>query len=187
MLMLRFSVLLLALFGVAVQAGAEELSSTADESGVDEAVGEQTQRIYRTVDDQGRPVFTDAPGSGRPAQEVQIREQNTIPMVVPRAAAPAEEKTKAPVRYELAITSPKSEETLHNPESMTVAVSVTPEPSKGHVLRLLNNGEEVAMVIEWPERGEHRLVAQVLGQEGEVLAESAEVVVYVQRVSILNK
>ena len=185
--MLRFSVLLLVLFSVAAQAGAEELPLTADESGVDEAAGEQTQRIYRTVDDQGRPVFTDAPDSRRPAQEVQIREQNTIPMAVPKVAVPADEKAKASLDYKLAITSPKNEETLQNPESMTVAVSVSPEPSKGHVLRLLDNGDEVAMVIEWPDRGEHRLVAQVLSQEGEVLAESAEVVVYVQRVSILNK
>ncbi|MEE4251085.1 MAG: hypothetical protein V2I38_10890 [Alcanivoracaceae bacterium] len=182
----RLSVLLLMLLSAVVQAQAE-VSPPAQEPEVDEAAAEQIQRIYRTVDEEGRPLFTDAPDHRAPAKEVQIREQNTIPMVVPRIVAPEEEKVEEPLDYKLAITSPANEETLNNPESMTISVSVNPPPAKGHVLRILDNGEEVANVIEWPERGEHRLVAQVLGQDGKVLAESATVVVYVQRVSILNR
>ena len=113
-------------------------------------------------------------------------------MVLPTVTPPAEEKAEEKADdefsgYELAITSPANQETLNNPESMTISVSVNPPPGKGHVLRILDNGEEVTKVVEWPDRGEHRLLAQVVGEDGRVLAESAPVVVYVQRVSILNK
>lgn len=184
--MLRLSVLLLMLFSVTAQAQ----TPTVEEQEVGEAATEevQVQRIYRTVDEQGRTVFTDAPDPRGPAQEVEVRPQNTIPMVLPTVTPPAEEKADDEFSgYELAITSPANQETLNNPESMTISVSVNPPPGKGHVLRILDNGEEVTKVVEWPDRGEHRLLAQVVGEDGRVLAESAPVVVYVQRVSILNK
>ena len=176
----RLSALLLVLFSVVAQA--------AEEPATEELITEEpTQRIYRTVDEQGRPVFTDVPDHRAPAQELQIREQNTVPMVVPRIAPAEEDEVEVVLEYKLAITSPANEETLNNPESMTVAVSVNPAPAPGHALRILDNGQEVARVVEWPERGEHRLVAQVVDEDGKVLAESAPVVVYVQRVSLLNR
>ena len=132
-------------------------------------------------------MFTDVPDHRAPAQELQIREQNTVPMVVPRIAPAEEDEIEVVLEYKLAITSPANEETLNNPESMTVAVSVNPAPAPGHALRILDNGQEVARVVEWPDRGEHRLVAQVVDEDGKVLAESAPVVVYVQRVSLLNR
>jgi hypothetical protein len=142
-----------------------------------------TQRIYRTVDAQGRPVFTDAPDPGRPTEEVQVREQNTIPMARPKPLSVPQKESVAVV-YKLAITSPEDQSTVHNPESISVQISVAPAPGEGHRLRLLDNGVESPRTIAWPDRGEHRFVAQVVNARGEVLAESAPVVLYVQRARV---
>jgi hypothetical protein len=180
--MFRFPVLLLC--GVVAVATAAELA--VEEQEVDEAA-EQSQRIYRTVDQQGQPVFTDAPDHRVPVQEIEIRQQNMIPMVVPRIKTQPPLAVEAIPDYKLAITSPENETTMHNPESLTVAISVNPAPAKGHTLRLLNNGEETSRHIEWPNRGEHRFVAQILDDSGKVLVESAPVIVYIHRASILNR
>lgn len=181
--MIRLPVLLLCGV-VAVATAAAQLA--VEEQEIDEAA-DQSQRVYRTVDQQGRPVFTDAPDHRVPVQEIEIRQQNMIPMVVPRI------KTQPPLAvetipdYKLAITSPENETTMHNPESLTVVISVNPAPAEGHTARLLNNGEETSRHIEWPNRGEHRFVAQILDGSGKVLVESAPVIVYIHRASILNR
>ncbi len=158
----------------------------------EEPVGEQqgeaedvTPRIYRTLDENGRPVFSDAPDPSRRSEQVEVREQNTIEMVRPRQMIqPPEQQGEPEVAYKLAITSPADQATMHNPESLTVRVSVQPELQEGHRLRLLDNGEETAATIAYPDRGEHRFVLQVLNADQDVLAESAPVVVYIHRTRV---
>ena len=160
----------------------------------EEPVGEQqgeaedvTPRIYRTLDEKGRPVFTDAPDPSRDSEQLDVREQNTIKMVKPRQIIQApEQQGEEALTYKLAITSPADQATIHNPESMTVRISAQPELQEGHRLRLLDNGEESAVTIAYPDRGEHRFVAQVVNADGEVLAESDPVVVYIHRVRVKN-
>lgn len=192
--MFKLSVLLMALLSAAALAAesatkvaapqGHEATSSADEV---EKVDESKARIYRTVDEQGRPLFTDAPDSRRPNEEVQIREGSTVKMVRPKTIKSAPEQVASTAEYEVAISAPADGETLSNPEAMNVTITVVPAPAEEHSLRLLDNGEQVPVLIEWPDRGEHRLVAQVVDQDGQVLAESKPVVVYVQRVSLLNK
>lgn len=172
---------------VTAQSANGSAPQAAEVDNADGSTDDSTSRIYRTVDEQGRPVFTDAPDDRRPSEEVQIREGNTVKMVRPRMAKPAADPVVMTPDYKLAISNPTHEETLNNPEVMRVTITLVPAPAPGHTLRLLDNGEEVAVLIEWPDRGEHRLVAQVIDKAGKVLVESEPVVVYVQRVSLLNK
>lgn len=177
-MMIRWSlVAVLALASVAV---AEE--PVSDEQGAAEQV---TPRIYRTLDDKGRPVFTDAPDPSGNAEEVQVREQNTIDMVKPKPLTMSGQKAeKPPLQYKLAITSPADQASLRHPPSLTIKYSVQPALQEGHRLRLLDNGVETAATISWPDRGEHRLVVQVIDAEEEVISESAPVVVYVHRPTV---
>jgi hypothetical protein len=152
--------------------------------------GEGDRRIYRTVDEHGRPVFTDAPDHRRPAEPLEIREQNTITIVPSRPSGwsePSRPVQQAPA-FKVAISSPAHEETFRNPQSITVKAGVSPRMPPGGQMRLMDNGVAVeGMTLEWPIRGEHRLVVQVLNAEGEVVAESDEVIVYVHRASLLFK
>ena len=179
-MMIRWSLVVMLVLGSV--AAAEE--STSAEQGEAEDV---TPRIYRTTDAQGRPVFTDAPDSGQHSEEVEVREQNTIKMVQPRLMiqAPSQDEP-AGVAYKLSITSPADQATVHNPESLSVQISAQPDLEEGHRLRLLDNGEETDATIAYPDRGEHRFVAQVVDADGEVLAESRPVVVYVHRARVKN-
>ena len=178
--MIRWSLVTVLVLGSVAMA--EEPAS--NEQGDAEQV---TPRIYRTLDDKGRPVFTDAPDPSREAEQVEVREQNTIKMVQPRQMIQAKEQQAQQMpTYKLAITSPADQTTVHNPESMTVRISAQPELEEGHRLRLLDNGEESAATIAFPDRGEHRFVAQVVDADGEVLAESDPVVVYVHRARVKN-
>lgn len=144
-----------------------------------------TQRIYRTLDEKGRPVFTDAPDPSRDSEQVEVREQNTIEMVKPKPSAFSGQKpNKPPLQYKLAITFPADQSTFHNPESLTVKISAQPALQEGHQLRLLDNGVETTPVIAYPDRGEHRFVVQIVDAEGEVVSESAPVMVYVHRARV---
>ena len=178
-MMIRWSLVVMLVLGSV--AAAEEPTSEAQEA------EDITPRIYRTTDAQGRPVFTDAPDSGQHSEEVEVREQNTIKMVQPRLMiqAPSQDEP-AGVAYKLSITSPADQATVHNPESLSVQISAQPDLEEGHRLRLLDNGEETDATIAYPDRGEHRFVAQVVDADGEVLAESRPVVVYVHRARVKN-
>lgn len=146
-----------------------------------------TPRIYRTLDDKGRPVFTDVPDPSRNSEEVQVREQNTINMVKPKPLIMSGQKPeKSPLQYRLAITSPADQTTIRHPQSLTIKYSAQPALQEGHRLRLLDNGVETTATIAWPDRGEHRLVVQVIDAEGEVISESEPVVVYIHRPTIKN-
>lgn len=192
--MFRLSVLLMMFLSATVLAAEakqpldNDTALQADEAAnASDGANGSTAKIYRTVDEQGRPVFTDVPDHRRPAEEVRVNEGSTVQMVQPKIAKPEVEKVEAVSGYEIAISSPTHEQTLNNPEVMRVTITLVPAPAEGHSLRLLDNGSEVPVLIEWPDRGEHQLIAQVVDQAGKVLAESQPVVVYVQRVSILNK
>lgn len=177
-MMIRWS--LVAVLVLASVAVAEE--PVSDEQGEAEQV---TPRIYRTLDDKGRPVFTDAPDPSREAEQVDVREQNTIKMVKPRQMTQATEgQAEKAITYKLAITSPADQATLRHPPSLTIKYSAQPALQEGHRLRLLDNGVETAATISWPDRGEHRLLVQVIDDEGEVIAESEPVVVYVHRPTV---
>jgi hypothetical protein len=188
--MFRFSVLLMMFLSATALAAETKQPSDSDAVSQADELGNASggaAKIYRTVDEQGRPVFTDAPDHRRPAEEVRVNEGSTVQMVQPKIAKPEVEKVEVASGYEIAISSPTHEQTLNNPEVMRVTIKLAPAPAKGHRLRLLDNGNEVPVLIEWPDRGEHKLVAQVVDKGGKVLAESQPVVVYVQRVSLLNK
>ncbi|KAF0808204.1 hypothetical protein A167_02712 [Alcanivorax sp. S71-1-4] len=145
-------------------------------------------RIYRMRDEQGRVIFTDTPPEGAQAQEIRPRQPNSMP--APPSRAPREKAPPAPVTAgysTLDIVSPNHEQTFQNPhEPIPVQVNLTPPLQSGHSLRVLDNGQPLAEpVLTWPERGTHELRAQVLDAGGEVLKESAPVVIYVHRHSVL--
>lgn len=169
---------------------ADELPEGAEGDSAAPALQEEpaSPTIYRSLDDQGRPVFSDQPPTGRQAEPVEVREQNILPLVRPvmPPAPPGQGGDDDGVQYRVAIVAPPQGETFHNPELIQVQASVTPAMGEGQSLRVLDNGTPGPLKIEWPDRGEHRLVVQLLDEGGEVLAESNPVTVYVHRVSLLR-
>lgn len=140
--------------------------------------------IYRSVDEHGRPVFSDRPGPG--SEPLQVGPLNVERPVQPlprvEAESPAEEQF---TRYRsLEITAPR--DAVPNGLVPTdVEVRIDPALREGHRLELLLDGafhaaaEEPAFTIEQMSRGPHTLQVRVVDAAGRKLQSSPEIEVYV--------
>ena len=147
--------------------------------------------IYRTLDADGNVVFTDNPPDKKRAEEVKVGPTNT--MDSPPAERRAERRGDAPPEppplpdtgYEaVSITAPDAGANLRIPQDnpIQVQVSLSPSLKDGHRLVILDNGTPVeGNALDFPNPGEHTLIAQVRDSQGEVLIESEPVLFYVMR------
>ena len=147
--------------------------------------------IYRTVDADGNVVFTDNPPDKKRAEEVKVGPTNTMDSppperrAEPRGDAPPEPPPLPDTGYEtVSITAPDAGANLRIPQDnpIRVQVSLLPSLKSGHQLVILDNGTPLeGTVMDFPNPGEHTLVAQVRDRQGEVLIESEPVLFYVMR------
>ena len=147
--------------------------------------------IYRTLDADGNVVFTDNPPDKKRAEEVKVGPTNTMdsPPVERRAAsrgdAPPEPPEPPDTGYEaVSITAPDAGANLRLPQDnpIQVQVSLSPSLKSGHRLVILDNGTPLeGTAMDFPNPGEHTLVAQVRDGDGTVLIESEPVLFYVMR------
>ena len=156
--------------------------------------------IYRTTDEQGNVIFTDAPpADGHPGERVDVPPVNTTPAPQVRespteeSSAPStEEEAQAPPQ--VAITYPPNETTIpQGPGNFSVTADVTRPLQSSERLQLQLDGEprgEPQRQGTWNLtnvlRGAHDLTVSVLGEEGEPLATSEPVRVYVLRPSVIQ-
>jgi hypothetical protein len=152
-------------------------------------------QIYRTTDEQGNVVFTDKPPATSTSSEpVELPPTNTTPATEvrprPKPAAPAEEPEGNDIS--VAITIPANETTIPmGPGNFAVNVAVEPSLGRGASLQLYMDG------IPWGDpqqgnswalsnvfRGAHDITVAVVDEQGQHLASSDPVRVYVLRPSI---
>jgi len=175
----------LLLLAVPLVAGAQAQNTDQPEAGAG------SNGIYRTVDADGNVVFTDNPPDKKRAEEVKVGPTNT--MDSPPAERRAERRGDAPPEppplpdtgYEaVSITAPDAGANLRIPQDnpIQVQVSLSPSLKDGHRLVILDNGTPVeGNALDFPNPGEHTLIAQVRDSQGEVLIESEPVLFYVMR------
>lgn len=152
-------------------------------------------QVYKTVDEDGNVRYSDTPASGGVSQTVEIPQVNNM-------APPAENAWKEPEQpgqeaepaldYQPTITAPGNETTIPmGPGNFSVSADVQPPLKAGHTLQLYLDGAPEGVPQEsgsWSLtnvfRGAHDLEVAVLDREGEELARSQPVRVYVLRPSI---
>ena len=147
--------------------------------------------IYRTLDADGNVVFTDNPPDKERAEEVKVGPTNTMdspPMerrAEPRGDAPPEPPPLPDSGYRaVSITAPDAGANLRIPQDnpIQIQVSLSPSLKSGHRLVILDNGTPLeGTAMDFPNPGEHTLIAQVRDSQGEVLIESEPVLFYVMR------
>lgn len=161
--------------------------------------------IYRTTDAQGNVIFTDAPpADGQPGERVNVPPVNTTPAPQVREL-PAEESSdgstdgsteaEAQAPPQVAITSPPNETTIpQGPGNFAVTAEVSRPLKSGQRLQLRLDGEprgepqrEATWNLTNVFRGAHDLTVSVLGEEGEQIATSESVRVYVLRPSVIQR
>lgn len=157
--------------------------------------------IYRTTDEHGNIVFTDAPPAGAKKSEiVEMQPINTTPAPVPRELTlkeleeEANKQTTAKLQ-EVQITSPKNQETIpRGPGNFSVRVKVKPTLRSGQSLQLFVDGvphNEPQRSGTWSLtnvfRGSHELKVGIVDSAGETPAMSDPVTVFVQRPGVGNQ
>ncbi|WP_461480586.1 DUF4124 domain-containing protein [Porticoccus sp.] len=150
-------------------------------------------QVYKTVDEQGNVTYTDKPPSDdNTAEPVDLPAINTQPALQPR---PAESKKTAEIGYkEVSILAPAQDATIP-PGQLNVVVQIFLEPAlkPGHRVQLLHNGSPygepayaTSFSIDSLIRGEHSLQAQIIDENGAVVAQSGSRTIHVKRASALN-
>ena len=151
-------------------------------------------QIYRTTDENGNVIFTDTPPpDGASREEVQLHQTNTTPSVEVRPAEESEgEERPKQARFSVAITTPEDETTIAmGPGNFSVVAATEPALTGGQVLQLYLDGEpqgEAQQSGSWALtnvfRGAHDLTISLIGSNGDTLATSEPVRVYVLRPSV---
>lgn len=148
--------------------------------------------VYRSVDKQGNPAFSDAPTKG--AQEVDLPpiQSYSTPELPPKTAPsrPPQVSNEGVSYASVHIISPAPEETIwSNQGIITVTVEVDPSMQPPDQLQLLLDGEVVAasgrsgtFQLSGIERGEHALAAQIVDTEGNVLISSTGFPVFLHKI-----
>ncbi|WP_161318418.1 DUF4124 domain-containing protein [Alcanivorax sp. DP30] len=156
---------------------------------VAEAEDKPASGIYRSVDANGNVVFTDQPPESGDAEQVQLRELNTVPtdkmkQVLDSGNEPQE--TAEEGYSSLVITSPDNEATVRNPESaVPVSVKLEPALKPGDSMVLYDNGvAQPGMELEMPDRGLHRVEVKVLDADGKVKISSPVIEFYIHRSTV---
>ncbi len=172
----------LLLIALPVVAGAQTQNTDPPDAG--------SKGIYRTLDADGNVVFTDNPADKKDAEEVRVGPTNTMdsppagPRAVPGKNAPPAPPPPDTGYRSVAITAPDAGANLRIPQDNPIQVKVSLEPSlrDGHRLVILDNGTPLdGDSMDFPNPGEHTLVAQVRDKDGTVLIESQPVLFYVLR------
>ena len=163
--------------------------------------------IFRTVDADGNVTFSDqAPPSrgGRvTAEKVEITTPNTFADQTPYqqfdnqslgSTGDDESENSDEPKYSVSIASPSNDQTIReNSGNVIVRARVTPELAKGNQLRLLLDGSLYGGPVQGGSislpnvpRGTHKVRVVVENEKGRRIAESAESVFHLQRISLLS-
>ena len=152
------------------------------------------QSIYRTTDEHGNVIFTDAPGTNTEQSErVELQSTNTAPPPPqrPEPVTPPAAEEEA-IAYTVQITDPIDQTSMPmGPGNFTVSARVEPEPGEDDSLQLFIDG------IPWGDpqsattwnltnifRGQHDLTVAVITGNGTTLVSSDPIRVFVHRPSI---
>lgn len=150
----------------------------------------QTAEIYRYIDANGKPVFTNQPPAGRPAQPVELPPTNTLQLDTPaappppvRAAPPAQPMYS---KLQFADLAPETAIRANNGD-FTVSAELQPPLQPGHLLQLIVDGapygpprREPVFQLTNIDRGAHRLALAVLAGQ-QIVQQSPPLTVYVLR------
>ena len=154
-------------------------------------------QIYKVTDENGNVVFTDRPAtpdSTTQVEAVDLPSTNSAPSVTPRPAPAASTEPEAPAAPTLSVSivSPTDETTIAmGPGNFNVSASTSPPLARNESLQLLIDGQphgepqrSPSWFVEGAIRGEHQLRVVRSSANGDRLAESDDVTIYVLRPSI---
>lgn len=167
----------------------------------DAGAAAEQKTVYKTVDSQGRPVFTDQ--ASEDAQEVKLEEPMTFPgkafaqdygrFTTERPDATTD---TGPAYSVMEITSPGPDEAIrNNPGNIAISYRINPALQPRHVLQLMMDGAVLqplnggkVIELENVDRGTHTVHLRVIDREsGEEIQAGPPVSFTILRHSILSR
>lgn len=152
-------------------------------------------QVYRSTDEAGNPVYTDAPGSPD-AKELKLPPVNIIPSP---SSTGLNFDVKQPEfnleKYQsLEIVAPQNDATVFiRTTNLPIEVKLLPPVKRGlgHRLLVLWDGEtlfenQTSYLLDNADRGTHTLSAQVVDEKGKTLIKSSPVNVHIRKPTVLN-
>jgi uncharacterized protein DUF4124 len=139
------------------------------------------QTIYQSTDKRGNPVFTDQPQST--AKPVELKPINTTPSITPNTQNQSEPAPAFAGYKSLQLAVPSSIPNGLAPT--TIGIVIQPQLQPGHRWELMLDGQQQAegqagsVTIDQMERGQHQLLLQIVDQNGNSVASSKPVDVFV--------
>lgn len=143
--------------------------------------------VYKSVDENGRVTYSDAP-TGTKINPVDLPQINTTPPVKAKTYNSPAPKQQA-AQYRVSITSPSNgAQILAGQRNLTVAANVQPALGNGYSAQLYMNNSpyggaqtSTSFVITEIMRGEQQISVAILSPTGKVVARSGSISVYVLR------
>lgn len=149
---------------------------------------------YMRVEKDGSRTYSDRPLPG--GQEVVIESAQTYSAPPPPPSANASRSPEqqevldaANFRYSCALT-PRADETFQNPESVVLAVQLTPTLRPGDQVKFSMDGTSIAneenstsAMLEFPDRGSHTASVQVTDRSGKSICDVSSTF-HVQRTGV---
>lgn len=145
--------------------------------------------IFKTVDKNGRVVYTDVPPANSNAKAIELPTLNTLPPEKIGDHATVNGTTAhVDYVYTISLTSPSNGTTLMPDErNLTMTVSLNQPLQPGYFINYLMDGSvitkstEATYTLVEPPRGEHKISATVTDENDKPIAESESVGVIVMR------
>ena len=153
-------------------------------------------QIYRSIDKDGNPVFSDVETEG--AEEVELTKPTEVESLhvaplPPRANSSRNKREKAFEYESILITSPMDDEAIRdNSGSITITASIEPQLRYGHMIVLYLDGKEhmssqaPTFALSELSRGTHTVRISVKDESGKILSSSKTTTFHLLRHSALH-
>lgn len=149
------------------------------------------EEVYKRVDENGVPSFSDTKSKG--AEKIVVEPVN-VQKIPPLTEQPSSYNTPAETvtQYsKLEISSPADQTTLRNEQRILIQAAVVPGLRSGHNIEFLDNGQslqpaskETSIELVDFERGSHSLSVRILDNQGKIVITSRPVTVHIFRAVI---
>ena len=146
--------------------------------------------VYKTVDKDGKVTYTDDPPKNQKSEKIDLKGINTMPSVQNRGSSYSE--TQSPqqtLNYTIRIISPADNYQMGPAEkSIDIVVESNQPLEQGHQFQLMVNGQPFGsksetgiLTLSQIQRGRKQISAIIIDQDGQTLATTAPITVYVLR------
>lgn len=131
------------------------------------------ETVYKTVDENGRVIFTDKPTED--AETVKIQKlENTIDNPNPAKYRPSSPKPEAFAYKRFTVTSPENGAGIRsNNGNVSITLSLEPALVSGHKVVISMDGKQIGtglgVSLQNVDRGTHSISAKVINQNGKTL------------------